>query len=59
MKLLYVLVVIMPSGMEYQWGKFDNIYACAGASARERLAQEWVYMKTHVNLGYKFICRRQ
>lgn len=61
MKTLLVLMLIMPDGREYAYSKpphYDNIHSCAGRLAAEYLAQEWVYMKTKVKLGYKFECRR-
>lgn len=59
MKTLFVLMLIMPDGREYVQSKnYDNIYSCAGRLAAEQLAQEWVYMKTKVKLGYKFECRK-
>lgn len=61
MKTLFLLMLLMPDGRQIVWSKpphYDNIHSCAGRLAAEYLAQEWVFMKTKVKLGYKFICRK-
>jgi hypothetical protein len=47
----------MPDGREYILRYYDNIHSCAGSAAMEKLAQDWVYMKTKKHLGYVFECR--
>jgi len=58
---VYLLLVTTPSGQIYQWGVFNNIYSCAGALIKERMAQDDVlkHHKGKWSTNYRFSCVKQ
>lgn len=57
MKALFILFLLMPDGREYKLWEGDNIHACAGKAAQQRIAMGHVEAKTKKKMGYKFICK--
>ena len=58
MKALFALIIIMPSGQEYQWRTNLDNYSCHVAYLRERNAAIDLIEQGY-DFGLKFECRPQ